>query len=165
MVTPHAREAAGVVNTDAADKARASKVRVKAADMAKAMAKAARARVKEITRPTGTAMIAVTTAAMTEARGDTTKVKAKAKAKDTTKVRVRATKASVAKAAVARDVTTTRAVAMVVMAISSAATTRVRGTISPALPLISLLPRVPGPDPMCQAKSNSWRRRHQVSYR
>lgn len=161
MVTPHARVAAGVVNTDAADKARASKVRVKAADMAKAMAKAARARVKEITRPTGTAMIAVTTAAMTEARGDTTKVKAK----DTTKVRVRATKASVAKAAVARDVTTTRVVAMVVTAISNAATIRGRGTISPALPLISLLPRFPGSDPMCPAKSNSWRRRHQVSYR
>ncbi len=169
MVTPHARVAAGVVNTDAADKARASKVRVKAADMAKAMAKAARARVKEITRPTGTAMIAVTTAAMTEARGDTTKVKAKdttkVKAKDTTKVRVRATKASVAKAAVARDVTTTRVVAMVVTAISNAATIRGRGTISPALPLISLLPRFPGSDPMCQAKSNSWHRRHQVSYR
>jgi hypothetical protein len=155
MVTPHAREAAGVVNTDAADKARASKVRVKAADMV--MAKVARAR--EITRPTATATIVVMTVAMTEAKGDTTK------AKDTTKVRVRATRASVAKAVVARDVTTTRVAAMVVTAISNAATTRGRGTISPALPLISLLHRFPGPDPMCPVKSNSWRRRHQVSYR
>jgi len=160
MVTPHAREAAGVVITDAEDKARASKATGKVADMvmAKAMVKvkAARDKATIAARAMATATIGAMIAATTEARVATTKVKVKAKAT------VMATRASAVKAEV-RDVITIKAAAMVGMAISNDATIRARETTPPGLQLIS--PPHRSPVLMCQAKSSSWLPRHQVSYR
>lgn len=157
MVTPHAREAAGVVITDAEDKAMASKATVKVADMVMV-------RVARITEMTGEIAKATTRATTIKAR---VMVKAEVRAKAVVMVITTITMASAGKAAGARDVTTIRVVARVVMVINNAATIRARGTTSLALPLTSL--HRPSPMlslvPMCQAKSSSWHPRHQASYR